>query len=138
VVASAPIAVGDDPRRCADLVRDHAALYLGGMGSREQNFYAAQASRMGFAEAAAVVQDRFLSGDRVGAAAAVPYEFLDATSLLGPPDRIAERMRFYSAVGVTTLTLSPVAPSLHERLDALTVAAEALGAAPPDSRTPEI
>ena len=62
MVPSVPLVVGADPRSCADHVRAYAALYLGGMGSREQNFYNALAVRMGFGEAAAAVQDLFLTG----------------------------------------------------------------------------
>ena len=76
-------ASGRDPRRCADPVRPYAALYLGGMGSRQANFYNALAVRMGFDEAAATVQDLYLSRRHRDAMAAVPYEFIDATSLLG-------------------------------------------------------
>ena len=71
----------------------YPALYVGGMGSREKNFYNALAVRMGFEQAAAEVQDRYLAREHEAAAAAVPYEFLDATSLLGPKERIAERMQ---------------------------------------------
>ena len=77
VVPTVPLVVGDDPERCADPVRPYAALYLGGMGSREQNFYNALAVRMGYADAAAEVQDLFLGRRQRDAAAAVPYEFID-------------------------------------------------------------
>ncbi|HEY8451241.1 MAG: LLM class F420-dependent oxidoreductase [Micromonosporaceae bacterium] len=106
VVASVPVVVGDDPVACAELVRWYAALYVGGMGSREQNFYHRLATRMGYGEAADRVQDLYLSGRHRDAAAAVPFEFIDRTSLLGPVDRIAERMRAYAAAGVTTLSVS--------------------------------
>jgi hypothetical protein len=71
------------PAGCADQVRGYAALYLGGMGSREQNFYNALAVRMGFGETAAMVQDLFLSRRHRDAMAAVPFDFIDQTSLLG-------------------------------------------------------
>jgi F420-dependent oxidoreductase-like protein len=126
VVPTVPISVGDDPRACADPVRAYAALYLGGMGSREQNFYNALAVRMGFGDAAAEIQDRYLARDHAGALAAVPFEFLDATSLLGPVDRIADRLRAYAAAGVTTLTISCFADALAERRAAVRTAVEAL------------
>ncbi|HLV59413.1 MAG TPA: LLM class F420-dependent oxidoreductase, partial [Natronosporangium sp.] len=106
VVATVPVVVGDDPVACAELVRWYAALYVGGMGSREQNFYHRLATRMGYGEAADRVQDLYLSGRHRDAAAAVPFEFIDRTSLLGPVERIAERMRAYAAAGVTTLSVS--------------------------------
>jgi F420-dependent oxidoreductase-like protein len=126
VVASAPMVVGEDVTDCARPVRPYAALYVGGMGSRDQNFYNALAVRMGFAEQAAVVQDRYLARDYDGAAAAVPAEFVDATSLLGPPGRIAERMAGFGAAGVTTLSITPFGASTDERLAALHTAARAL------------
>jgi F420-dependent oxidoreductase-like protein len=106
VVPSVPLVVGDDVESCAALVRWYAALYVGGMGSREQNFYNQLASRMGYADAAHEVQELYLSKRQAEAAAAVPMEFIDRTSLLGPVDRIAMRMRDYASSGVTTLSVS--------------------------------
>jgi hypothetical protein len=91
---------------CAELIRWYAALYVGGMGSRKQNFYNQLASRMGYADAAREVQDLYLAKRHRDAAAAVPLEFIDRTSLLGPVDRIAGRMRDFAASGVTTLSVS--------------------------------
>jgi len=126
VVPTVPIVVGDDPRACADPIRWYAALYVGGMGSRDKNFYNQLAARMGFEDAARQVQDLYLGRDYDGAAAAVPYEFLDATALLGSKQRIAERMQALSASGVTTLTLSPFAGDVEERKATLRTAVEAL------------
>jgi F420-dependent oxidoreductase-like protein len=126
VVVNASMSVGDDLRAAAAPLRAMAALYVGGMGSREQNFYNALAVRMGHAAAAAEVQDRYLAQDYEGAAAAVPFEFIDQTALLGPPGRIAERMAAFAASGATTLAVSPLAATLDDRLRALTTAAEAL------------
>ena len=126
VAASVPLVVGEDARAAADPVRGYAALYVGGMGSREQNFYNAQAVRMGFAAEAAEIQQRYLARDYDGAQAAVPWEFLDATSLLGPRPRLAERMAAFAAAGVTTLNVMPLAPTLEQRLSALQTAVEAL------------
>lgn len=126
VAASVPLVVGPDARAAADLVRPYAALYIGGMGSREVNFYNQLAVRMGFGAQAAVIQDRFMARDYDAASAAVPWEFIDATSLLGPPERIAERMAAFAAAGVTTLNIVPHAPSLDDRLAALRIARQAL------------
>ncbi|WP_328616130.1 LLM class F420-dependent oxidoreductase [Amycolatopsis sp. NBC_00355] len=123
VVPTVPLVVGDDWRACADAVRGYAALYLGGMGSREKNFYNQLACRMGFAAEAAEVQEKYLARDRAGAMAAVPLEFLDATSLLGPKERIAEKMTQFAEAGVTTLSVSPFSP---DPAAALTTAVEAL------------
>jgi F420-dependent oxidoreductase-like protein len=126
IAATVPIVVGEDPRACADPVRPYAALYIGGMGSREQNFYNALAVRMGFERAAAEVQDRYLARDYDGAAAAVPFEFIDATSLLGPVGRIADRLQDFAAAGVTTVSLAPYGGTAEERIEVLRTAAQAL------------
>jgi F420-dependent oxidoreductase-like protein len=126
VAASVPLVIGPDARAAADLVRPYAALYIGGMGSREVNFYNQLAVRMGFGDQAEVIQDRFMARDYEAASAAVPWEFIDATSLLGPPERIAERMAAFAAAGVTTLNIVPHAPTLDDRLAALRIARQAL------------
>ena len=92
VVPTVPLVVGADPRACADPVRATRRFIVGGMGSREQNFYNALAVRMGYGEAAAAVQDLFLTRRQRDAMAAVPFEFIDQTSLLGDRERIAERL----------------------------------------------
>jgi F420-dependent oxidoreductase-like protein len=126
VVPSVPLVVGDDVEECAKQVRPYAALYIGGMGSREQNFYNDLAVRMGYGDAAAIVQEKFLAKDYQGAAEAVPHEFVDSTALLGPPGRIAERMAELAAAGATTLSISPGAATMDDKLRALETAQEAL------------
>ncbi len=127
VVPTMPIVVGDDPRACADPVRWYAALYVGGMGSRERNFYNQLAVRMGFEDAAKNIQDHYLAREYEAAAAAVPYDFLNATSLLGSKERIAERMQVLAASGVTTLTLSAgFDGTLEQQQATLRTAVEAL------------
>ena len=127
VVPTVPIVVDEDVERAAELVRWYAALYIGGMGSREQNFYNQLACRMGFEKEAAKVQELYLAREHRNAAAAVPLEFVDATSLLGSPERIGRRMAEFEASGVSTLTLSPFAATLDERLAALDTAARVYG-----------
>jgi F420-dependent oxidoreductase-like protein len=127
VVPTMPIVIGDDPQACADPIRWYAALYIGGMGSREKNFYNQLAVRMGYDEAAAKVQDLYLDRKYDEAAAAVPYEFIDSTSLLGSKERIAERMQVLAASGVTTLSISSgFAGDLERSKAALRLASEAL------------
>jgi F420-dependent oxidoreductase-like protein len=127
VVPTVPIVVDEDVERAAELVRWYAALYIGGMGSREQNFYNQLACRMGYEDEAAKVQELYLAREHRNAAAAVPLEFIDATSLLGSPERIAKRMADFEAAGVTTLSLTPFAATQEERLAALRTAAELRG-----------
>lgn len=128
VVATVPMVIGDDVAACAEPVRHYAALYVGGMGSREQNFYNRLATDMGYGEQAQQVQDLYLSRDYAGAAAAVPAAFVDDTSLLGPAGRIAERMAAFAEAGVTTLSIVPFAGDLDTRKAALHTALEALQA----------
>ncbi|MEI5571749.1 LLM class F420-dependent oxidoreductase [Streptomyces brasiliscabiei] len=128
IAPGVPLVTGPDWRTCARRVRGYAALYLGGMGGREDNHYTLLAERMGFGTEARAVQERFLAGDYPGAMAAVPLAFLDATSLLGPRERIAERMTAFAEAGATTLNLMPVGPGLpgpDRAADALRVAVEA-------------
>ncbi len=127
VVPTAPLVPGDDWKTCADAVRPYCALYIGGMGSRDKNFYNAQATRMGFGEAAATVQEEYLARRYDAAMAALPLELLDATALLGPVPRIADRMQALAGAGVTTLTVS-VMPGV-DGIAALRAGAEALGRA---------
>lgn len=123
--ATVPLSVRDDVATAADAVRGYASLYIGGMGSRRQNFYNALAVRMGYAEAAARVQDLYLAGSYRDAGAAVPQQFIDDTSLLGPRDRIAERLTRYADAGMTTVTLAPYGRTLEERVAALETAVAA-------------
>src|SRR4051794_31667929 len=129
VVASVPVCVGPDVAAAADPLRPYAALYVGGMGSREQNFYNALARRMGFDDAAQRVQDLYLDRRPREAAAAVPVEFIDATSLIGPPERIRDRLAAYAEAGVTTLSVTPAAPDLESKVAVLRMLAGAVDAA---------
>jgi F420-dependent oxidoreductase-like protein len=126
VVASAPLVVSDDIEAAASPIRGYAALYIGGMGSREVNFYNQLAVRMGFSAEAATIQDRFMARDYEAASAAVPFAFIDGTSLIGPQGRISERMAAFAAAGVTTLNVMPQGAGLDERLRSLHTAAAAL------------
>ncbi|MEU8568661.1 LLM class F420-dependent oxidoreductase [Streptomyces pathocidini] len=126
LVPTVPMAVGEDVDALADQFRPYTALYVGGMGSARQNFYNRLAQRMGYEKEAAEIQEKYLSGDKDGAAAAVPRELIDSTTLLGSVDRIADRMRAYAEAGVTTLSLAPGGFTLDERIAALRAGVEAL------------
>jgi alkanesulfonate monooxygenase SsuD/methylene tetrahydromethanopterin reductase-like flavin-dependent oxidoreductase (luciferase family) len=109
-------------------VRGYAALYIGGMGSREKNFYNQLAVRMGYDAEAAEVQRLYLDREYRAAGAAVPFEFIDRTSLIGPPERIQERLHAYAGAGVTTLTVAAYAGSLDDRIETLRTMSELLAA----------
>ncbi len=125
VVPTVGVSIDTDVARAADALRGYTALYVGGMGSRQQNFYNALVRRMGFEQAAQTVQDLFLDQQPREAAAALPVELIDATSLLGDRARIAERIQAYAEVGVTTLSVSPAATGLEPRMETLRTVAEA-------------
>jgi F420-dependent oxidoreductase-like protein len=126
VNAAVPLVVGDDIDACADPVRGYFALYIGGMGSREQNFYHQLARRMGFEQAADEIQEHFLARRHREAAAAVPRDLIDQTSLLGAAPKIRERLQAFADAGVTTLSVIPFAGSVADRLAALRTVSEAL------------
>lgn len=86
------VIVGDDLEKCREPVKAQMALYIGGMGARGKNFYNDLAKRLGYEAAAVRIQDLFLDGKRAEAAAAVPDELVDEVSLVGPPDRIRDRL----------------------------------------------
>jgi F420-dependent oxidoreductase-like protein len=126
VVASVPTMVGEDIVAGADPIRGYAALYIGGMGSREKNFYNALAVRMGYAKEAAEIQDLYLAKKHREAMAAVPHEFIDSISLLGGKERIADKLTAYAENGVTTLSLTPFEPTVEGRIGTLRTVSEAL------------
>jgi alkanesulfonate monooxygenase SsuD/methylene tetrahydromethanopterin reductase-like flavin-dependent oxidoreductase (luciferase family) len=87
------ISMGDDIAACRDALRPGLALYIGGMGARSRNFYNDLTKRLGYEAAAVAIQDHFLAGRRNDAAAAVPDALIDEISLIGPPDRIKDRLK---------------------------------------------
>lgn len=125
IQASFPLVVGDDVAACADPVRPYAALYVGGMGSRTNNFYNDLAVRMGYATRAAEIQDLYLGGHRREAMARVPHAFIDDTSLLGDRVRLAERLAALAEAGLTTCAATPVGRDIDAKLAALDTLAEA-------------
>jgi F420-dependent oxidoreductase-like protein len=132
VVPTVPVIIGEGSAEgleaCAAPLRHYAALYIGGMGSREQNFYNRLAVSMGYDDAAARVQDLYLARQHRDAAEAVPFEFIDRTSLIGPPERIRDRLHAFAEAGVTTLSLASYGGTLDERVGALRTMANVLDA----------
>jgi F420-dependent oxidoreductase-like protein len=106
------IRMGNDVNACRDAIRPELALYIGGMGARGKNFYNDLATRMGYGGEAKKIQDLFLAGKREEAAAAVPDALIDETSLIGPKERIRDRLQAWKAVAaqnkVGTLVLAGV------------------------------
>jgi len=92
------VAIGDDVAACRDAIRPNLALYIGGMGARSKNFYNDLARRMGYEAAAATIQDHYLAGRRKEAEAAVPDALIDETSLIGPKERVRERLQAWQTI----------------------------------------
>lgn len=118
------IRVGDDLHACRDAVRPELALYIGGMGARNKNFYNDYARRLGFEGEAIKIQDLYLSGQKKAAAAAVPDKLIDEIALLGSPARIRDRLQAWKAIAangqVGTLVLTGAT------VEALRIVAEAV------------
>jgi F420-dependent oxidoreductase-like protein len=119
--------VTDDAAAARDAMRPFLALYVGGMGSRKQNFYNQLVQRYGFEDAAREVQDLYLEGKREEAMAALPDELIDLVSLCGPADRVRERLAVYRDAGVGTLGVTPLAWDKAGRLEQLRLVAELAG-----------
>jgi len=126
VVPNVPVVLGDDLEKCADAVRPYCALYIGGMGSKDKNFYNQLAVRMGYEAEAQEIQEKYLARDYAGAAAAVPQEFIDRTALIGTVDRIADRLHAYADAGVTTLNVAVSPVGLEQQIAAVRAATEAI------------
>jgi F420-dependent oxidoreductase-like protein len=118
------VSITDDIAAGRDLVRPLVALYVGGMGSREQNFYNALVRRYGFEDEARDVQDLYLDGKRDEAAARLSDELIDTVALCGPPEYVRDRLDVYREAGVGTLGVSPLAFTRDERLAQLRQLAE--------------
>jgi F420-dependent oxidoreductase-like protein len=116
--------VNDDLAAARDAMRPFIALYVGGMGSRKQNFYNQLVGRYGFEDAAREVQDLYLDGKREQAMAALPDELIDTVSLCGPRDHVRERLAVLRDAGVGTLGVTPLAMDKQGRLDQLRLVAE--------------
>jgi F420-dependent oxidoreductase-like protein len=119
--------VDDDLDAARDVMRGYVALYVGGMGSRDKNFYNRLVASYGFEDAAREVQDLFLAGKKEEAMAALPGELIDAVALCGPADRVRDRLAAFRAAGVGTLIVSPVAWTLEDRVSQLRAVAELAG-----------
>jgi F420-dependent oxidoreductase-like protein len=116
--------VSDDVEQARNLMRPFIALYIGGMGSRRQNFYNLLVRRYGFEEAAEEVQNLYLEGKKAEAAEAIPTELIDHISLCGPRAVVRDRLDAYRDAGVGTLMVMPMAMTTDERLVQLRELAE--------------
>jgi F420-dependent oxidoreductase-like protein len=124
IAPNVSLCISDDLDAARDVMRPLLALYVGGMGSKNKNFYNALVRRYGFEDAAEEVQELYLSGKKDEAAAALPAELIDKTALVGPIDRVKERLELYREAGVGTLITTPIAPDMDGRRKMLRALAE--------------
>lgn len=103
IAPTVSIALGDDIDSCRNNVKPFLALYIGGMGAREKNFYFNIACRYGYEDAANRIQDFYLAGKKMEAVMAVPDALVDEVALCGPKERIKERLEAWKASGITTM-----------------------------------
>ncbi|RAY11839.1 LLM class F420-dependent oxidoreductase [Actinomadura craniellae] len=121
IAATVTTIVTDDLAGALELAKIPLAFYIGGMGAKDRNFHLDLIGRLGYAEEAARVQELFLSGRRNEAIKAVPDELADSISLLGPIERIKERVALWRDSPVTTLLIAGVRdePTLRAIRDAV-------------------
>lgn len=116
VFAGGTVAIGEGLESHRDMARPHIALYVGGMGAKEKNFYNQIFRKYGYEQEAEQIQELYLSGRKSEAEAAVPQSYLDATSLVGPEGFVKERLQAYKEAGVTAISASFLGKTLEERV----------------------
>ena len=116
IAATVSVLVGDDVEALRDALRPHVALYVGGMGAKGRNFYNSLVRRYGWEQEAERIQELYLAGRQREAIGAVPDELVDAVALIGPKERIAERLGAWRETPVTTLVLGTPQPEALQTL----------------------
>ena len=124
IAPTVSLCITDDIEAARNTMRPFIALYVGGMGSRKQNFYNQLVQRYGYEAQAAEIQDLYLEGKREEAMAAIPDSLIDTVSLCGPKDVVRERLAVYRDAGVGTLGVTPTAFNAEERISQLQLLAE--------------
>jgi len=113
IMPSVTVIIHDDLEAVRAMVKPHLALYVGGMGARDKNFYNDHVSRQGWPEAAKKVQDLFLDGKKKEAAAAVPDDLVDGVALIGPKERVRDKVAEWKETRVTMLIVGGDPASLE-------------------------
>ena len=105
IVQNVNVKLTDDVQAAIDASKPMLGFYIGGMGSRKRNFHKELMARMGYEGEAQKIQDLFFDGQRGEAIAAVPDSFIDEISLIGPIERIRDRLAAWRESPITTITL---------------------------------
>ena len=114
IQGSVHVEVSDDVKASLDKMKPEVALYVGGMGHKDKNFHKDIMIRRGFKDAADRIQELYLAKRKDEAAAAVPDEWVDLKSLVGPPARIKKRYKAWEDMGLTSLTVRSKQPQAVE------------------------
>jgi F420-dependent oxidoreductase-like protein len=110
IVQMVSVTVTDDLQAGYDAIRPMLGFYIGGMGSKDRNFHKELMGRMGYPEQAQKIQDLFFEGKRAEAIAEVPNEFIDEIHLIGPKERIRDRLQAWKESRVTTMLVHAADP----------------------------
>lgn len=116
IYAGGSVAIGEGLETYRDMARPAIALYVGGMGAKEKNFYNQVFRKYGFEDEAETIQELYLSGRKSEAEAAIPQAYLDSTSLVGPEGFVRERLQVLKDVGVTSLNVGFLGTTTKERV----------------------
>ncbi len=114
--AGGMVAIGEGLEGLRDFGRPMTALYVGGMGARGKNFYNTVFANMGFEKEAKEIQDLYLDGKKTEAAAAIPDEFIEQTTLVGPEGFVRDRISALKESGVTSLNVNLAGQTLDDRV----------------------
>ena len=116
VFAGGAVAIGSGLEPLRNLSRPQIALYVGGMGARQKNFYNQIFTKSGYADEARLIQDLYLSGDKKAAEAAIPDEYLEENCLIGEEGFVRERLQALKESGVTALNVGFMGQTADERV----------------------
>ena len=119
IFAGGAVGIGEGLEAARNFARPMIALYVGGMGARDKNFYNELFASYGYQKEAAEIQDLYLAGKKEDAAAAVPQSYLDETSLVGPEGFVRDRLTELAESGVNALNVALVGRSTAERVKTL-------------------
>ena len=103
IMPTVTVIINDDLEACRSMIKPHLALYVGGMGARDKNFYNDHVSRQGWPGEAKKIQDLYLDGKKKEATAEVPDDLVDGVALVGPKERVRDRLAEWKETRVTGL-----------------------------------
>ena len=116
IYAGGAVAIGDGLEEYRNMSRPQIALYVGGMGAKEKNFYNQVFRKYGYEDEAEAIQNLYLAGRKSEAEAAIPDSYLEATSLIGSEGFVKDRLQALKEHGVTSLNVGFLGTTSEERV----------------------